>query len=513
MNFFQRAIRYVKRKSAKSFLLAITFFVIGNLVILGLGVSQAADNAKILTRKKMRAVVSYEVDYEAWWDYADNIEDSEEREAAYRNGPVVQKEKALEIAKDERVLAFNYMVNDAVYGIDLEFVPLGNDAEKELTDSENTSVRQSFMVYANLQPEMLEMAEGTFTILEGSWYTQQDIDGARPVCCITKELADQNALHVGDTITITSVNQNNKQDYENAGYNIEDLNLELEVIGIYDTKENVDPNSENFKWMSSFESPKNRIMMPLTTYVEHKIAAGEMELTVHPSWYDPNYTIDDIRKGAETPNKVIYLLDDPLNVDKFVEDHSGSLGDFLRLNANNETFKKMARPLDSMSFFANIVVWIVVINAIIIISLVTALTLKTREYEIGVLLSMGVSKPIIVVQLFVELVLLAFLGFGLASVSGSIMAGNVGNLVLEYQTSSEAKYEDNDNDSYFFASSDSYFTEVSQDDMLSEYHVSVSPLLILEIFILGTGVVLIAIVIPSFMIMRLNPKQILLEQN
>ena len=129
MNFFQRAIRYVKRKSAKSFLLAITFFVIGNLVILGLGVSQAADNAKILTRKKMRAVVSYEVDYESWWDYADNIEDSEEREAAYRNGPVVQKEKALEIAKDERVLAFNYMVNDAVYGIDLEFVPLGNDAE------------------------------------------------------------------------------------------------------------------------------------------------------------------------------------------------------------------------------------------------------------------------------------------------------------------------------------------------------------------------------------------------
>ena len=30
---------------------------------------------------------------------------------------------------------------------------------------------------------------------------------------------------------------------------------------------------------------------------------------------------------------------------------------------------------------------------------------------------------------------------------------------------------------------------------------------------LGTGVVLIAIIIPSFMIMRLNPKQILLEQN
>ena len=43
--------------------------------------------------------------------------------------------------------------------------------------------------------------------------------------------------------------------------------------------------------------------------------------------------------------------------------------------------------------------------------------------------------------------------------------------------------------------------------------MSVSPALILEIYLLGTAVVLIAIVIPSFMIMRLNPKQILLEQN
>jgi ABC-type antimicrobial peptide transport system permease subunit len=47
--------------------------------------------------------------------------------------------------------------------------------------------------------------------------------------------------------------------------------------------------------------------------------------------------------------------------------------------------------------------------------------------------------------------------------------------------------------------------------MFSQYHVSISPLLIIEIYILGTGVVLISILIPSAMIMRLNPKQILLQ--
>jgi putative ABC transport system permease protein len=87
-------------------------------------------------------------------------------------------------------------------------------------------------------------------------------------------------------------------------------------------------------------------------------------------------------------------------------------------------------------------------------------------------------------------------------------------MVLNYQTTSDAQYNDTNNDnSYTFTDPNNYFTEVTQDDLLSQYHVSVSPLIIMEIYILGMGVVFIAIVIPSFMIMRLNPKQILLEQN
>ena len=85
-------------------------------------------------------------------------------------------------------------------------------------------------------------------------------------------------------------------------------------------------------------------------------------------------------------------------------------------------------------------------------------------------------------------------------------------MVLDYQTTSDAQYGESEENYYYTFGAD-YFTQVTQDDLLREYHVSVSPLLIGEIYILGTGVVLIAILIPSIMIMRLNPKQILLEQN
>ncbi len=513
MNFIQRALRYVKRKPSKSLLLAITFFLIGNLVILGLGVSQAADNAKILTRKKMRAVVSYEVDYNAYWSHLEEITDDDEREAASKIEPKIDRDTAFSLAKNEHVIAFNYMQTGIAYGKDIEWVPLGNESSN--SDSSEDYEQANLSIYANFVPDMIELKEGTYAVTEGRWYTQNEIDDAARVVLITEELADQNNLRIGDTLSISTTSPSevkaNAEAYSAAGYTLDNIYNDYEIIGIYTTKEEVDPNSDYFKWMSPYESPKNRIQMPMTAFSELFYESQMRNYKMHPDWYT-EFDETTVRTSAETPSRVIYLLDDPLNVDRFVAENQSRMGEYQLLNANNDTFKKMARPLDTMSFFAGIVVWIVIVNAIVIISLVTALTMKTREYEIGVLLSIGVSKIKVVLQLFIELIIVAFIGFAAASISGSIMAGSVGDMVLDFQTTSEAQYADEDN-SFNFSTSSDYFTEVTQDDILSEYHVSVSPLLILEIFVLGTVVVLIAIVIPSVMIMRLNPKQILLEQN
>ena len=75
---------------SKSILLAVTFFLIGNLVIIGLGINNAAEQAKIETRQKMRAVVSYEVDYDAFRKYVEDL-DEEAQQEAYKNYPSVTK--------------------------------------------------------------------------------------------------------------------------------------------------------------------------------------------------------------------------------------------------------------------------------------------------------------------------------------------------------------------------------------------------------------------------------------
>ena len=525
MNFLKRAWCYTTRRITKSILLIVTFFVIGNFVILGLGVSQAADNAKILTRQSMKAVVNYEVDYDAYYEYVNTLTDQDEINQAWNHYPTISEDVANQLAQDERVTAYNYMINNIFYSHEFDNVPVGNENENSNSNSvyvdefgvEHAYVEPNINVYANAYPTMIEMTDGTYTIVDGRFYTQQDIDQESNVCLITQELAEQNNFRVGDSITISPADSSGIEQLVNGGFSEDTYNITMEIIGIYNTTQNVDPSSDQYQWMSPWQSPKNIVLMPLTTYANFMEGyyRANFDITAQAGEeYMQDVDIEANITSSLTPQKVVYLLDDPLHVDEFVSDHSNSLQDYTKLNANNETFQKLARPLDSISFFASIIVWIVVVNAVIIISLVTALTLKTREYEIGVLLSIGVSKFKVVLQLFAELFLLAIIGFTLAVGSGSLLAGQVGDMVLDYQQSSDAQYtDDTDDGTYYFSDTTDYFTEVSQDDLLSQYHVSVNPLLILEIYLLGTGVVFIAIVIPSFMIMRLNPKQILMATN
>ncbi len=525
MNAFKRAWRYITRKPTKTVLLVVTFFLIGNLVILGLGVSQAAENAKILTRQRMRAAVSYEVDYDAFWQYASSIEDADEQEEAYNHYPRVDKTTALNIAQDERVRALNFLTNTTGYAKDFDYVHLNNEYEENNRGTETVYVNgeevpyvePNIMVYATGTANMIELEEGTFTVTSGSYFSQSDLDSARRCVLITEQMAEQNGLRVGDTIRLSMVDSWASEWLTPLGRTLDEFDLELEITGIFNNANTVDPSSDYFRWMSPFENPQNIILIPLSLFTEYQTEIYRLQFSyyqsTYPEWGYTEETLEEQLANLDTPNRVVYLLSDPLDVDDFVADHKDDLAQYTMLNANNDQFRKMARPLDTMSFFANFVVWIVVINAVVIITLITALTLKTREYEIGVLLSIGVSKVKIVLQLFLELILIALVGFTLAVASGSLIAGRVGEAVLSYQVDSDAQYAEEGNPGYYYYGDTNYFTEVTQEELLSEYEVSISPKLVGEIYILGAGVVLIAILIPSVMIMRLNPKQILLEQN
>ncbi len=535
MNFINRAIKNVTRKMSKSILLVLTFFLIGNLVIIGLGVSTASKSAKTLTRQKMRAVVTYTVDYDAVSKYVNALEDEDEINEFYKNYPSVKLSDVEALLTDDRVKTANALQTREYYQVDgVEYVKLGNQVEQNEDDGAYTSCyldadgnevcdtveNPKFFVKGNYFPDMIEFSDGDFKIVSGRFYNQDEIDNSSNVVLISQALAELNGLSVGDTVKFCVENPFYYLRNE-TGVTEDDMIIEYEIIGIYSHNQAITPDSNNYDYTYPYENPDNMILMPGTTlnnaYISIEQKMFDYYKVIYPD--DEYYQNESNRPSTQNKDSItVYdttiLLNDPLEVDDFVEEYSNKLTQFHKLDANNEEFEKLSKPLDTLSLYANFIVWLVVINAIVIITLVTALTLKTREYEIGVLLSIGATKLKVIMQFFVELAIVAVIGFTLAVGSGSLIANKVGAKVLEYQISSSGIEED-DNDDYYYYSSiwdTDYTTDISLDDLLSEYEVTVSPMIIAEIYVMGLAIVMISVIIPSFMIMRYNPKKILMNQ-
>ncbi|MDD5983139.1 MAG: FtsX-like permease family protein [Solobacterium sp.] len=533
MNFFNRAIKNVTRKLSKTILLIITFFVIGNFVIIGLSVAQASESAKTLTRQKMRAVVSYVVDYDKFYRDADQIEDEDERNKFYENYPKITLEDVKNVLKDERVKTANVNTTATAYlGEGLDFVHLNNKNEENNSSGGQscwidgdgneqceTYVEPNAFIKANYFPSMIELEDGDFVVTSGRFYDQSDIDNGNMVVLVTEAFASHNGLSVGDKIELQFNTYN--EWYKEMGITEDDMKAEFEVIGIYTHNQAVTPDMPNYDWLSPYENADNMLLMPGTSYYRSmlKIQQRSFDYYAEQNPDEPYYQDPANRPTEENIVSNLYdvtiLLNDPLDVDQFVEDYSSQVGEYKKLDANNEEFNKLAKPLDTLSDYATFIIWLVVINAIVIITLVTALTLKTREYEIGVLLSIGASKMKVVAQFFVELAIVALIGFTLSVGSGTIASKQIGASLLENQIESAGlnnEEDDNYND-YFNVWDSDYTTDVSLEDIVSEYQVTVSPVIIAEIYVVGLAIVMISVVIPSIMIMRFNPKKILMNQN
>lgn len=280
MNFINRAFKNVTRKLSKSILLILTFFVIGNFVIIGLGVSNAADDAKTLTRQKMRAVVNYGVDYDAIWKYQDSITDEDELNEFYKNYPSVKLSDVRNLLSDERVSTANALFTSQGYKLEeYDYVHLNNEAEANMNDSQeqcwfdesgeqhcDTYIEPTHFIKANSFPSMIEFVDGGYEIVDGRFYNEEEIDNAKLVLLISKAFSEVNNLKIGDKYSFLTNSPNELQWYEGINLKKEDLTVEFEIIGIFDHQDKITPDNSNYQWTYPYENADNMLLMPATSY-------------------------------------------------------------------------------------------------------------------------------------------------------------------------------------------------------------------------------------------------------
>lgn len=488
MNFFKRSLKYIKAKKVKTIMFTIIFILLGNLVIIGFGVSQASHNAKNIARKKMNPVVKYEENYNNY--FSDDI--------VYVDLKIMD-----EMANDKRVKAASAIITSEAKAIN--FDPVKPENKEEIFDDyEQDTDDKTITLKGTRYSNMIEFDNGTYEMVDGKFISKEDLKNKNKVIVVEQELAKNNNLHIGDLIDINIL-----EDYvaEELGLNSDDATITLKIIGIY--KSNVE--AENSYYQAGYKA--NVILFPTTAITDEVLELIQKEYDYYYKLYGDELDKIEVKEELLYSSGLSMLLNDPADLDKFVNDYQTKIGKNFKLNTNDEAFKKYSKPLDTISLFANIIVWALLINSIIIITLVTALTLKSREYEIGVLVSLGVQKWKVITQLFLEILIIALVSFAIASFSGSLISKEVGKKVLDIQSSfssDDNKYKD---EVMSYYDNNDYFTELNEDTILSEYKVTVDAKLIIKIFLVGILVVFVSILIPALMILRYNPKQMLMTTN
>ena len=262
---------------------------------------------------------------------------------------------------------------------------------------------------------------------------------------IHEKFAELNNVNLGDKIKLSQ----------------EDKTLELEVVGIYSGEK-----TNTFNGLSSD-------FIENTVYTDYKSSQELSNLIA-------NNKVTSVEYGVEDPTK----LDDVI---KDVE----NLGiNNLMVSKSNKNYELVTSSVESITKITNMIRIGSVVVGVVILSLILMFWVRERTYEIGILLSLGISKVNLVLQFIVEVILVTIFGLmialGIEIATIKYLASNVGSIFSEELPKSIA------------------------DELMK---MSVNGIDIVNLVIVMIAIVIISVVVALLPILKMKPKKILTNIN
>lgn len=495
-NMLKRSWLSVKRKLGRTVILALIFFMMANLVLAAFIIKSAVSAQMDYAKSTLGGTVSIQADM-------DTIRENQKAEMEKggdpsemfkeMDRPSVDVETANEIAATytDYVKDYSYEVSASANANGLETVEgkgpsggmMGFPGFGSQSSSSDATLDADITISGiNAYAYIDGVKNETITIKDGTYFDESSDDSVM----VSYEFAELNSLKVGDKINLKNIYSEDK--------------ISLTIIGIYDSSEGrADAN---------------------TLYMNTETAAKFLS---EDDYNNGNYEVDNVN----------FYMTNSENADEFVNKISEEFSELsennLKVAVDTSEYDGIASSVESVGGFANTILIIVIIATIIIITLIVTINVKDRRYEIGVLMSLGASKKNIIGQIVTELLVVGTLGFALASVTGTIFAGTLGDMILKNQTTAASEKSERNfgrpessgmsgpmsgnsrGDAPDFSSM-SNMKEVMQagrNENTVELDINAQPVDYLLLFVTGYLVIILALIVPSAGIMRYQPKEIL----
>lgn len=476
---FKRALLSVRRRKEKNLIMFLFLFIISTLALTAISIKNATNESMNLVKKSLGGEVTLSSDMEKLREEfmreppsdnednksSDSSESSEDKKEQMKNMHNKMDESNATIEDVKKISSIKY-VSDIKYSFSVDAVEESFTLYSSSSDDEYKDDKMPGMNRNSLEVEAIntfnllsDYTDGKIELTSGEAFSEEDEN----VSIISYELATENNLSVGDEIALKDSSDNSHT---------------LKIIGIYQNKSN-----------GGFDNNYNKI------YID--IASGESFMD-EETYNDGNYKIKE----------AVFYLNDPEKVDEFKEEANKLVTDledrYLKLDIDTNSYDRMTSALKGASTFANIVLIVVVIASIIVISLMVINSLKDRNYELGVLLSLGEKKLKIIGQFIVELLIICLMSFILSIGTSKLISQKLGDKVVSMQTESS-----NENKMEFGGRGSGLTNRMNDSEVIDEVDVNVNGKNISMLFMIELGIIVVSMIVPSIKILNSDPKDIL----
>ena len=288
---------------------------------------------------------------------------------------------------------------------------------------------------------------GVFTLIKGRHIEKDD----REKIIIHEELAQKNNLGLNDKIRLELFDLNNneiKTEYE------------YEIIGIFSGKKQekytgmTSDFSENMVFID-YESSQKALNKPENNKIVNKLAIFS----------------DSSENTKVALNKIKKIKIDWSQYS---------------VSSDNHVFEETLESIDGIKNIIKIMTYSIMIGRITVLSLILILWLRERIHEIGILLSIGISKIKIVTQFILELLFI--------SLPSLVLSLFIGNVILNIIVGG------------FMNSDDS---TIMVDSLLKNNNLISNLITFLQSYGILIGIIVLSVIIASLMILIKKPKEIL----
>ena len=303
--------------------------------------------------------------------------------------------------------------------------------------------------------------KSNLAMMNGITSTKNNIDFKSEVLKLEKgrhiEENDQNKILVHEKFaSINNLNLGDKIKLEQNGKNVE-----FEVVGIFSGEK-----TNNFEGLSSD-------FIENTVYTDYNSSQKLLD-------YSSNNKVTSVEYGVNNPTE----LDDII---KNVE----SLGiNNISVSKSNKNYELVTSSVESITKLTNMIRISSVIVGVVILSLVLMFWIRERLYEIGVLLSLGISKINLILQFVVETLMVTIFGF--------LSALGLEFILLKYLSSNITKVFSED------------LPKIISDELTK---ISINGSNIVGVIIVMITIVIISVVVALLPILKTKPKKILTQIN